>query len=280
MSAVRDLRVSRSETGPEAVEALETDVLAGFVLARASAGLMDGTIRSDVSNLEQIRVWFERPLWEMEPADADAYFGHVLREAPIGTRLARAAAVSVFFEFLELRHKVELHALTGRVVQCPLDEMNKPRGGKDARLRIPPQQPEMTEFFAGWAASLASCRKYAPTARNYAAARLMAEAGLRVNEIRNLDLADIRWELGPFGKLHVRHGKGANGSGPRQRMVPLVNHAGRTLRWYVEDVWSHLDGDHARHGAPLFASERSNQDGSACEARRVSGSTCFPVSAG
>ena len=57
----------------------------------------------------------------------------------------------------------------------------------------------------------------------------MAEVGLRVNEARSLDLADVKWDLGRFGKLHVRHGKGANGSGPRQRMVPLINRAGTTL---------------------------------------------------
>jgi hypothetical protein len=26
-----------------------------------------------------------------------------------------------------LRHKLELHNLTGRVVECPLDEINRPR---------------------------------------------------------------------------------------------------------------------------------------------------------
>jgi hypothetical protein len=32
----------------------------------------------------------------------------------------------VYFQFLELRHKIELHNLTGRVIECPLDEMNRP----------------------------------------------------------------------------------------------------------------------------------------------------------
>lgn len=32
-------------------------------------------------------------------------------------------------------------------------------------------------------------------------------------------------ELGRFGKLHVRHGKGARGSGPRERMVPQTRWA-------------------------------------------------------
>ena len=43
------------------MEAFEVDVLAGFVLARAAAGLADGTIAADVGHLTQVRLWFERP---------------------------------------------------------------------------------------------------------------------------------------------------------------------------------------------------------------------------
>ena len=74
----------------------------------------------------------------------------------------------------------------------------------------------------------------------------MAEVGLRVSEACKLDLADIKWDLGRFGKLHVRHGKGARGSGPRERMVPLINNAGATLRWFVEDVWAQFGDDHTK----------------------------------
>jgi hypothetical protein len=41
----RDLREQRAPAGPEELAEFETDVLAGFVLARASAGLADATIR-------------------------------------------------------------------------------------------------------------------------------------------------------------------------------------------------------------------------------------------
>jgi integrase/recombinase XerD len=170
--------------------------------------------------------------------------------------------LKTYFLFLELRHKVEIHQLTGRVVQCPIDEMNRPRGQRDAALRIPPSAEQVGWLFGGWRAELATCRKFAPTARNYAACRLMSDVGLRVNEVRNLNLADVKWDLGRFGKLHVRVGKGARGSGPRERMVPLINDAGRTLRWFVEDVWGHFDDDGTRPGAPLFPSERRNADGS------------------
>jgi site-specific recombinase XerD len=257
LAAVRDLRERRGLASAEELEQFETDVLAGFVLARASAGLTDGTIRGDVGNLEQVRAWFDRPLWEMEPADADRYFGRVLRGAASGTRLARSQALRTYFAFLELRYQVELHAMTGRVVICPVDEVNRPRGSKDAKLRIPPSQVEVDTLFSGWAAELATCRKFGPTARNYTAARLMADVGLRVNEARRLDLPDIKWDLGPFGKLHIRYGKGSRGSGPRERMVPLLNQAGRTLCWFIEDVWGHFGDDHARPSAPLFPSERA-----------------------
>ena len=260
-AAVRDIREYRAPVSADELERFEVDVLAGFVLARASAGLADATIRSDVSNLEQIREWFRRPLWELEPSDADAYFGRSMRTAKSSTRLARALALTTYFEFLELRHKVEIHAMTGRTIECPIDEMNRPRGSKDAKLRIPPQRHEIDQLFIGWASELASCRKFAPVARNYAAARLMAGVGLRVNEVCCLDLADVKWELGPFGKLHVRHGKGARGSGPRERMAPLINGADRTMRWFIQDVWGHFGGDHTLPGAPLFPSERHGVDG-------------------
>ena len=156
--------------------------------------------------------------------------------------------------------------MTGRVAECPVDEMNRPRGAGRAALRIPPSAVQVGVLFAGWRAELATCRKFAPAARSYAAARLMADVGLRVNEVSHLDLADVKWDLGRFGKLHVRMGKGARGSGPRERMVPLINGAGVTLRWFIQDVWSSFDDDHARPGAPLFCSERRNADGSAARA--------------
>jgi hypothetical protein len=71
LAAVRDLRERRVPAGPEEIAEFETDVLAGFVLARASAGLAEGTISSDIGHLEQVRTWCGKPLWDMEPADTD-----------------------------------------------------------------------------------------------------------------------------------------------------------------------------------------------------------------
>ncbi|MFI5689535.1 hypothetical protein [Streptomyces sp. NPDC051636] len=75
LAAVRDLREFRDPVSAEELEQFATDVLAGFVLARASAGLADGTIRGDVGHLDQMRAWFGRPLWDTEPADATGTSG-------------------------------------------------------------------------------------------------------------------------------------------------------------------------------------------------------------
>ena len=74
----------------------------------------------------------------MEPPDADAYVGKVLRDTTKGTRLSRAQALKTYVLFLELHHKVEIHQVTGRIVECPIDEMNRPRGRQQAKFRIPP----------------------------------------------------------------------------------------------------------------------------------------------
>src|SRR5262249_58310403 len=200
------------------------------------------------------------------PADADGYFGRVLRDARPSTRTGRAAALAVYFQFVELRHKVELHNVTGRVIECPLDEMNRPRASAGPQLRVPPAEAEVGQLFAGWRGELASCRKFAPAARNYAAARLAADVGLRINEARMLDLDDVRWGLGRFGKLNVRHGTGRRRRGPKRRLVPLLGGAARGLRWFIQAVWGLFGAGHPRPGAPLFPSERKGLDGSCSRA--------------
>ncbi|WP_340384016.1 hypothetical protein U5640_39395 [Streptomyces sp. SS7] len=94
LAVVRDLREHWAPASAGERERFEADLLSGFVLARASAGLADGTIRGDVGHLEQIRIRFGRPLRDMEPAEADAHFGQVRAELthryPAGESSARS----------------------------------------------------------------------------------------------------------------------------------------------------------------------------------------------
>lgn len=106
-----------SPPGPaDQIAAFEQDLLAAFVLARSSAGITDAPIRADVAAVEELREWFGRPLWEVTPQHIDTFFGRYLSEAMPGTKVRKAAGFAVYFEFLELRHKPDIHAVTGFVV--------------------------------------------------------------------------------------------------------------------------------------------------------------------
>ena len=66
-----------------------------------------------------------------------------------------------------------------------------------SELRVPSAEAEIERLFAGWREELATRRKFVPAARNYAAARLETDVGLRVNEIRMPPL--VRGRPGQLG---------------------------------------------------------------------------------
>lgn len=83
--------------------------------------------------------------------------------------------------------------------------------------KAPPTPERMEEFFAFLRDRVATARKFAPAGRDYALFRTLYQAGVRADEAATLELADLHFERGPFGKIHVRFGKGAKGSGQRPR---------------------------------------------------------------
>ena len=121
---------------------------------------------------------------------------------------------------------------------CPVDEFNASRHvGDDSPAELPPPAPErVAEFFEFLKARIATARKYAPAARDYALFRTLYHAGLRSEEAALLDQPDAHFGRGPFGKLHVRFGKGAHTSGPRPRWVPMLDDLDLVLRWFLDDV--------------------------------------------
>ena len=121
---------------------------------------------------------------------------------------------------------------------CPVDEFNASRHvGDESSAVLPPPTPErVTEFFEFLKGRIATARKYAPSARDYALFRTLYHAGLRADEAAQLERPDVHFGRGPFGKLHVRFGKAAHTSGPRPRWVPMLDGLDLVLRWFLQDV--------------------------------------------
>src|SRR5262249_13583086 len=68
-------------------------------------------------------------------------------------------------------------------------------------------------------------------------------------------------EHGPLGKIHVRMGKGSRGSGPRERLVPMLGDARPLLVWWVQEVRGQFTDEWELPRAVLFPSERGGPIG-------------------
>jgi len=147
---------------------------------------------------------------------------------------------------------IEIEAAFGVRLVCPVDEFNAARHvGADSPSATPPPGPErLEEFFAFLRERIAGARKYAAAGRDYALFRTLYLAGLRAEEAAMMDRADVHFGRGPFGKLHVRFGKGAKTSGPRPRWVPMLDGLDLILRWYLDEIRPRM-GD----GPALFCDE-------------------------
>lgn len=256
LAVVRDIRSPRSLASPPEAAAYQEDLLAEYVLARSAHGVTDATVRADIAAVSEFLDWAGCLAWEVTAGHADRFLAQAQRDKAVKTRRIKAGRIAEFYRFLELRYQGEIHELTGRLVTSPIDVVNRPTNSGEFSVRVPPSPTELAGFFARWGQGLPAARKWRTAARNYTMARLTAEVGLRAAECCGLTLDDLHFDHGPLGKIHIRFGKGSRGSGPRERLVPMLGDARTLLVWWVSEVRGEFDDDFELPRAPLFPSER------------------------
>ena len=84
LGVVRDLRSPRSLDGPGEAAAYQEHLMAEYVLARLAHGVTDGTIRGEITAVEQFLQHAGVFAWEVEPAHADRFLGQAQRHAGAG----------------------------------------------------------------------------------------------------------------------------------------------------------------------------------------------------
>ncbi len=247
------------------VEDFEQEIVDQYALAMAAAGLTDAYVSSTRSVVIEFARFLGRPLWEASHEDADGFLAEQRRQGlAVSTRAGKAGTLALFYEFVVTRYQGQIHRLTGCVVDQPIDEFNRQSGNTLGRVRVPPSDVEVEALFGQWRAGIPLARKYLPAARDYVAASLWRRLGLRINESVMLDIRDWRPDLGEFGKLHVRHGKGSRGRGPKGRLVPAINGAGELIDWWLGDVRHQFGTDWSNADAPMLPSERHDPDLERC----------------
>ena len=248
-----------------AAEDFEQEIVDEYALAMAASGLSDRHIRGTRAVVIEFARSLTVPLWEATCADADLFLAEQRRLGhSVSTRAGKAGKLALFFEFMISRYQGQIHRATGVLVEQPIDEFNRQSGASLGKVRVPPSDAEIEAFFTCWRHSIPQARKYLPAARDYFAASLWRRLGLRINETVMLDIGDWRPDLGGFGKLHVRFGKGAHGRGPKPRLVPAINGAAELIDWWLGEVRHQYGEDWAYPDAPLLPSERFNRELGRC----------------
>ena len=228
-----------SPSAPPDPGAFQHAYVDAFVASQVAQGFSEITIENGTGVLERFLALAGRPAWEIGEEDVDRVVAELVQRG-IGqtTRRGYLQAFRSFFSFLEARKAAEIETLFGHRLQDPLDRFNRARhvGLDSPEQRPPPSAERCEEFFDFLRERLDGARKWAPAARDYALFRTLFHAGLRAQEAASLELRDVHLDRGPFGKLHVRMGKGARGSGPRPRWVPMLDQLDELLRWYLAEV--------------------------------------------
>jgi len=211
----------------------------GFVASQVARGFSTITIDNGIGVLERFLVLATKPAWELTAADVDAVVVALIgRGVGAVTRRDYVGTFKQFFAFLQARHAAEIESRFGVRLSSPIDVFHAGRhvASDSPATRPPPTPARMEDFFGFLRGRMEGARKWTPAARDYALFRTLYHAGLRSAEAATLEIRDLHFDRGPFGKIHVRLGKAAKGSGPRPRWVPMLDDMTVILRWYLEEV--------------------------------------------
>jgi integrase/recombinase XerD len=220
------------------VWAFQTHCVQAFASTWTARGFAPTTIGCYTSLLERVLDHYDRPVWQIEPADVDAMLHSlVVAGRAAGTRRQYLQMLRTFHTFIQARYATEIRTLYGTPVANPLDRFNRLRHVFDDTPRtLPPTAERLTAFFAFARQRLTTTSDYPAAARDYALLRTLYHSAPRVSEAIRFDQCDVHPALGPTGKLHVRFGKAANTSGPRPRWAPMLDGLDQILAWYLGDV--------------------------------------------
>ncbi|UKZ07192.1 site-specific integrase [Streptomyces viridifaciens] len=248
-------RRASESSSPEAERDLYQDTLAEYCWARDVAGLAPRTLQALVQPVVEVCSFYDVVPWRLTSRDLDRYFAGPGKAGKHSTMRAKATKIDGYFAFLEQRYAGEIMRRFGATVESPIDAFNRPRHRGDFGLRIPPSVRETADFFASWRDALPAARKYPVAVRNYVMSKLTYISGVRAAELCAVRLGDIHWEHGQWGRFLV-HGKGARGSGPREREAFLFAEGRELLWWFIEEIRGEFHDDPSDPHAPLFPSER------------------------
>jgi site-specific recombinase XerD len=178
----------------------------------------------------------------------------IKRRLALLTRHCYCAAIRSIFEFLEEECADEIQARTGFTPRQPISIRTAPRArfGSSFDAAVPPSRNLVRQISRGLRERARYARVPHLAARDLVVFETLYLTAMRANELRQLDVGDLYPGKGPQGQIHIRIGKGAFGSGPRARWIPMLDGLADLLDWYTRKVRPRL---RSRRGDALFLSK-------------------------
>ena len=155
-----------------------------------------------------------------------------VRGCSVNTRNNRLAAIKSFFRYVQTEAP-EWIGIASAVLSIPAQKVAQPA----------------ISYLSVDAIKLLLEAAQADSLRDLALLSLMYDSGVRVQEIADLAVGDVRLEKPSTVKL--------TGKGRKTRIVPLTAQVAEILSWYMKTLKS------AAHGGPLFRNWRGEPIGKA-----------------
>lgn len=253
--------------------ALQERCFAAYRNRSGSRNLCPEYVEKCLASVRDLLRWCGKSLAQVREADYEAWTVYLANERHLATSTQRTyqKGVRQVFKLVVTRQELQNEAvrLFGERIELAAHTENsivRTVEDETSGERPPLSHDEMECLFAAIDEAIDLAEIERPRAvrglqRDYTVVFTGYVYGTRVSELTKLVPDDWRPspdlpELGRFGFLHVRHGKGANGSGKRNRLVPTT-HAGYPpfLQWYLAHVRP-LYAPKAGPRDPLFYNER------------------------
>lgn len=252
------------------------DMVDGFCTTLRARRCKEDTVAKARATVTEFKNFSGAFPWEWTREDFEKYCVYIYKERKnsVGTQRAKQKDIKRFTEYLidskyfyVVREKYDVIlkpiCLPDNMIVHKVEYDNQTKKRVFSRL-------ELQKFFDCMDDYIYACYETRNKAlksamRDKALFYTMVSYGLRINEIRMLDITDIYPnpdipEFGRFGYIHVRFGKSSYGSNFKERRVYTLDmQAKEMLEWYVTEIrplFINKDTDDIK---ALFYSERGNR---------------------
>ncbi len=198
-------------------------------------------------------------LWEVLPKQYDVFSRHLQANIEKSTLVNYNFQLSSLYEWLVSRNKQEIVKKYGITPVNPIDEWNTPKKKYDEDDLPELPDPEVVNYYFqrarqefSEALAAGKARVINIIARQLTAEKIMLEAGLRVEEVENLNVGHIHLEE---MLIFVYKGKG-----DKDRIVDIQPSLAPMLKWYFEQGHPmKKEGKRLDPSLPLFMSEQKKR---------------------